>query len=57
MERLKRLSFVADAGDLVAKRDEAEVWFSQIMGEVNDGPLTEDIVRAAARTGEETSDA
>ena len=49
VERLRKLFFVADATDLVAKRDEAEAWFSEIMEEIDEGPLTEDIERAAAR--------
>ena len=48
---LRRLFFVADADDLVAKRDEAEKWFSEVMDEISDGPFTEDILRAAARSG------
>ena len=51
VERLRRLFFVADVDDLVAKRDEAERWFSEVMDEISDGPFTEDILRAAARSG------
>ncbi len=50
VERLRRLSYVADAGELVAKRDEAETWFLEITGRISDGPFKNDIVRAAART-------
>ena len=39
-QRLQRLYFVADAADIRAKRDEAERWFYQVLGEIrleNDG--------------------
>jgi len=50
VERLRGLFFVADANDLVAKRDEAEKWFAEVMDEISDGPFTDDIVQAAALT-------
>lgn len=57
VERLRRLFFVADADDLVAKRDEAEEWFAEIMNEISDGPFTEDVLRAAARSAGGEGDA
>ena len=48
VERLMRLFYVADREDLVAKRDEAEKWFCEVMSGIGDGPLRDDIERAAA---------
>ncbi len=48
--RLAELSFVAEAGEIAAKRGRAERWFHEILGEINDGPFTEDIERTARRT-------
>jgi hypothetical protein len=51
VERLRSLVFVADEAELAAKRAEAEKWFHEVLDAINDGPLTEDLERAAERTG------
>ncbi len=50
VRRLAELFFVADAGELAAKRESAERWFHEVLGAINDGPFTDDIERAARRT-------
>jgi len=49
VRRLVELFFVADAGELTAKRERAERWFHEVLGAIHDGPFTEDIERAARR--------
>jgi len=50
VRRLAELFFVADAGELAAKRERAEKWFHEVLEAINDGPFSEDIERAAGRT-------
>ena len=50
VRRLAELFFVADAGELAAKRERADEWFQEVLEAINDGPFSEDIERAAART-------
>lgn len=50
VRRLTELFFVADAGELAAKRERADKWFQEVLEAINDGPFSEDIERAAART-------
>jgi hypothetical protein len=49
VRRLAELFFVADAGELAAKRERAEQWFHELLEAINDGPFTDDIERAALR--------
>ncbi len=49
VRRLAELFFVADAGELAAKRERAERWFDEVLGAINDGPFSDDIERAALR--------
>ena len=48
--RLAELFFVADAGELTAKRERAERWFHEVLGAIDEGPFIDDIERAASRT-------
>ncbi len=50
VKRLTELIFVAGGEELAAKRDRAEEWFNEVLGAINDGPLSDDIRRAAGRT-------
>lgn len=50
VERLRELFFVGDASELPAKQRDAECWFNEVVGTIGDGPLSEEIARAAART-------
>ena len=50
VDRLGELFFVAHAGELAAKRERAERWFHEILDVINDGPFTDDVRRAAARS-------
>jgi hypothetical protein len=49
VRRLAELFFVADADELSAKRERAEPWFHEVLLAIHDGPLTDDIERAARR--------
>jgi hypothetical protein len=51
VQRLRELFFVADEAELRRKRRDAEEWFHELLDAINDGPLTEDLERAAGRTG------
>jgi hypothetical protein len=51
VERLTELFFVPDASQLGEKRKLAEKWFFEVLDAINDGPFTEDVRRAADRTG------
>ncbi len=51
VKRLTELMFVADREELVAKRDLAEEWFQELMSEIGEGPVGEDIRRAASPAG------
>jgi hypothetical protein len=57
VERLRRLIFVRDIDDLKAKHAEAERWFRELMARNAEGPFTEDLERALARSKEGASDA
>ena len=50
VKRLTELIFVASGEELAAKRERAEEWFKEVLGTINDGPLSGDIRRAAGRT-------
>jgi hypothetical protein len=50
VKRLTELVFVAGGDELAAKRERAEEWFHEVLGAISDGPLSEDIRRAAGRT-------
>ncbi len=50
VKRLTELIFVAGGEELAAKRERAEEWFNEVLGAINDGPLSDDIRRAAGRT-------
>jgi len=50
VRRLERLSYFATPEELRAKREAAEAWFSEILRAIGEGPLTEDVERAGART-------
>jgi hypothetical protein len=48
VKRLNGLMYVADAGELRAKREAAEAWFGEVMDAIGEGPVTNDIEAAAA---------
>lgn len=52
VKRLRELMFVADEKELAAKRHRAEEWFYELLKEIGEGPVSDDIRRAASRTGE-----
>jgi len=49
VRRLAELFFVAEPGEIAAKREVAERWFHEVLAAINDGPFTDDIERAAHR--------
>ena len=49
VERLERLFFVARAGELRGKCQEAARWFSELLNDLGDGPVESDISDAVAR--------
>ena len=50
VKRLTELIFVASGEELAAKRERAEEWFNEVVGAINDGPLSDGKRRAAGRT-------
>lgn len=56
VDRLRRLFFVADLDDLREKQLEARAWFGELMEKHGEGPLTNDVARAAKRAREGTGD-